>query len=107
MTKQRFAIVPVEATDVMVDAGAVSINKQMRGPGAPADWHAAKDSYSASVSAAPDVPDELVERAVGAATRAIVGVPRPCTFDGLGRAAVFAVLAVIVSETEIQGGDNG
>ena len=103
MTKQRFAIVPVSPSDGMLEAAFEALS-----PETLTNAHDANsDVYEAMISAAPDVPDELVERAVGAATRAIVGVSRPCTFDDLGRAAVFAVLAVIVSETEIQGGDNG
>lgn len=51
MTDTKYKIVPVEASDEMIDVGAGEVNKQMRGPGAPADWHAAKDARIAEQSA--------------------------------------------------------
>jgi len=47
-----FQVVPVDPTQEMGLAGAAEVDKQMLGPGAPADYHAAVDAYRAMLAAA-------------------------------------------------------
>ena len=51
LTAAGYQIVLVEPTLEMGLAGAEQVNKHMRGPGAPADYDAAMDAYSAMLSA--------------------------------------------------------
>lgn len=48
---EGFVAVPREPTLEMGLAGADQVNKHMRGPGAPADYDAAKDAYRAMIQA--------------------------------------------------------